>query len=161
MYSCRYCSAAGPEGMHFTCKKCGHPFEECGRCGTMGKRDYSPCATCGKRPGSPLLFWIGLPFALIVLVPLLALALLLALPIALVLLVLFLIALPFIGLEWLRKRNEAVDRALFAIQYGAAMLGIGVGYLIGFAIAIAILLALVYLVALMFKYPGGRPPWAG
>jgi hypothetical protein len=126
----------------------------------MGKRDYSPCAGCGKRPGSWLLFWIQLPLAVIVLVPLLAVALVLAVPIGLVLLVLFLIALPFIGLEWLRKRNETVDRALFAIQYGAAMLGIGVGYLIGFALAIAFLLAFLYVISLLFANPGGRPPWA-
>lgn len=151
-FYCRFCRATIPKGLHHTCQKCGHPFEECARCGTLGKRDNSPCESCGANP-LPVRVLIGAAIVGVLTLPLL----ILLLPIVLVA---RLVALPFIGLENLRKRGGRLGQTIDVLVYVVETIFNSVIALIFFVLVLLIVIAFYGFIVFLFLNPGGKPPWA-
>lgn len=177
-YRCRYCGAGIPHGLHHTCGHCNHPFEECAKCGTLGRRDHAPCAKCGSPIPVPLadqvsntLGWVAIglaaAFGLVLIWPHLpdrsrATEAILA-PAAIGIGTFAALMVPFVIYQGLKDRGcrfDAFERAVGRCAEAAAMVFGGLVMLIFCLAATAVVLFLAYVViAFVIHNPGGRPPW--
>lgn len=177
-YRCRYCGTGIPSGLHHTCGHCNHPFEECAKCGTLGRRDRAPCAKCGSpipvalaekagRAIGRIAFAGAAAVGLVLIWPLLpdrsrAIEAILA-PAAIGIGTFAALMLPFVIYQSLKDRGrrfDAFERAVGRVADAAAMVFGGIVLLIFCLAVTAVVLFLGYVViAFVIHNPGGRPPW--